>query len=610
MNARHRGIVIGFDYYARYLARLLNEYSERWRLQAYPSSRLGTVQALWSLRKADALISFGGPGPSLALAEVARARRIPVIVIWAGSDVLTAAENPFDLAVIKRRGFTNLADGAWLVDELRNLGIDAAYRPVTSVAVSPAVAPFPRRFRVLTYLPEPRRAFYGESRVYDVARAMPDVEFVAIGAGKPNPEAPPNVTFCGYVDDVPARIDAATVLLRLPDHDGKSMLVLETLARARHVVWTHGFPGVHRVCGVDDALAALHGLYRAHRVGSLELNHAGRVHVRDEFSPPEIARRFESELERVTAPRPQRRERLVKRAAISGLGLFSAEVAKEIERLHPEWEVAVLSTASRLEVIAALLTLMRSRIWYSIGSPVTDRWVYLCSRALRKPHVIHWVGSDIEYLKRSSLLQKLLRARAITHLTEVSWTADELRGLGLPSRIVPLPLRHRAGTVKPLPQRFTVMLYLPKARTEFYGKSDYESLLREFAGDSLRVVIVGGGSLDVPAGVEVVNLGWRDNLRDVYEQATVLIRLTRGDGLSLMVLEALSFGRYVMWSKPFAHALHVRHRQDVCAGLRALLTRHRRGELLARYAVAEAIAREYAPERAVDQILRSWEEAR
>jgi hypothetical protein len=81
MKKRRKAVVIGFDYYARYLARLINERSLNWRLRAFPASRLGVLRALWSLRTANALISFGGPGPSVALVEAARMRHIPVAAL-------------------------------------------------------------------------------------------------------------------------------------------------------------------------------------------------------------------------------------------------------------------------------------------------------------------------------------------------------------------------------------------------------------------------------------------------------------------------------------------------------------------------------------------------
>jgi glycosyltransferase involved in cell wall biosynthesis len=605
---RRFGVVVGFDYYARYLSNLMNARSRNWRLQAYPSTRLGTAHALWALRKADALISFGGPGPTIALAEAAQARHIPVVVIWAGTDVLNAAEMPFELAVVRQRDFSHISDGAWLVDELSVLGIHAKYLPVTAVDAVENIAPFPSRFRVLTHLPEPRRKFYGEDRYYAVAREMPEVEFVVVGPGDPNPAAPPNVTFRGYVKDLAPEIDEATVVLRLPEHDGKSMLVLEALARGRRVVWNHDFPHVRSVGNIAEAVAAVKEMYRSYLAGRLAPNEGGRDYVSAEFAPAKIAARFESHLDGVLASEAAKKKGRRRRVAISGLGLFSAEVALQVKRLHPEWETTILCTSSRLEVLTALIHLLRAEVWYSIGSPITDRWVHLCARILRKRRVIHWVGSDIEQFKQSPTLQRLLRSSEIKHLTEVTWTREELQELGMDSDIVALPLRHGKAGVLPLPERFTMMLYLPKSRPEFYGKRDYEALLQEFAGEPMRIIIVGGADLKVPEGMEVENLGWRNDLRDVYDRSTVLVRLTPGDGLSMMVLEALSYGRHVMWSKPFPYATHIRTRENLVGGLRDLLERHKAGTLYAQYVAAEMIERLYSTEGTVGKIVTAWEE--
>jgi len=608
---KRRAIVVGFDYHAKYLARVLNEHSSRWQIRAFPSSRRGILAALWALRRCDVLISFGGPGPSVALAETANAAGIPILVVWAGSDVTIAAQNPFDLAITKRHGYDNVAVAPWLVEELEEIGISAKTLTVGAVDAVETIAPLPKVFRVLTYLPEPRREFYGEKRVYEIARRMPDARFTVLGPGGVDRSAPENVTFAGHVNDVPARIDASTALLRLTQHDGASVIVLETLARGRHVVWTHDYPGVRVAHDTDQAHAELSELYDAHRRGTLLPNYEGVEFVRAHFSPADVAKKFEAHLDALVAARPvYRNGHRKRRVAISGLGLFSAEVAKHVESAHSDWKPAMLSTNSRLEVLASLFTLLRSDVWYSIGSPVTDRWVYLFARLLRKPRVIHWVGSDIEYFRNTKTLHKQLRGRAIKHLSEVTWTADELRDLGLSSEIVPLPLRHYSGWIKPLPERFTILLYLPKTRPEFYGKREYERMLRYFASEGVRVFVVGGGRLDAPAGVEVHNLGWRDDLRSIFEEVTVLIRLTPRDGLSLMVLEALSFGRYVMWSKPFQHAIHIRSRRDLVDSLQELLDRHRAGTLEPQRDAAEMVRAQYASELAVDKILAAWESVR
>jgi len=609
MSKRY-AVVVGFDYHARYLARVLNAHAPHWNVEAFAGTRFGTARALLALAKADLLISFGGPGPSVALAEAAGLREIPVLVVWAGSDVQIASEHPFDLAVTMRRGYDNVAVAPWLVDELRTIGIEATTLAVGAVDAVDTIAPLPKRFRVLTYLPEPRRRFYGEDRVYAIARRMPGVEFVVLGPGGRNSAAPPNVTFAGHVEDVPRRIDDAAVLLRLTEHDGASVLVLEALARGRHVVWTHAYPGVHAARDENEAFEALDALYRRFARGALEPNVEGLDFVRRHFAPEDVAGRFVAHMDALLESPATQSNHRPHRVVISGLGLFSAEMAKRVESLHPEWKASVLSTNSRLEVCAALVALSRAELWYSIGSPITDRWVHLWAKILKKPRVVHWVGSDIEYLRNTPRLRRQLRTGAVKHLAEVAWTAQELCELGVSPEIAPLPLRHFSGSVKPLPERFTIMIYLPKSRPEFYGKRQFELALEELARHRPRVIVVGGGTLEPLPSVDVVNVGWRDDLRPIFEEVTLLVRLTPRDGLSLMVLEALSFGRYVMWSKPFPFSIHVRSRGDVTDGIRDLIARHERHDLFPQYAASEMVERQYSTERSVDRILHAWESVR
>lgn len=602
---KKRGIVLGFDYYSAFLATLVNEYSSEWELRCFPSTRIGTLRALLDGMRADAIISFGGPGPNAALAELAAARGIPVIVIWAGSDVTTAAASPHLLELIKQYQFVNLSDGPWLIDELRSLGIDARYCPVTAIEPAVTIAPLPKDFSVLTYLPEPRRTFYGEDRVYAIARQLPDVPFVVVGKGSANPAAPPNVHFSGYVGGMPSRIDDTVVLLRLPEHDGKSMLVLETLARARHVIWTHPFPGVHDV--VDDAQAAeiLKRMQAMHRDGTLPLNLAGYAHVRKHFRRADLACAFIAELNR-TLPGKQTD---TQRVAISGHHLFVAQQARLLETSSTGWAASVLRTGARLEVLTAMFTLFRCKVWYSIGAPISDRWLLLLARMLRKPRVIHWVGSDISALRGNRSLRRHCTGRNVQNLTEVSWTQDELRNFGVPSTIAPLAAQLPTSKLRPLPSQFTVLFYLPKSRLEFYGKRECERLIREFADRGVRFLIVGGGTCDIPRGANVEILGWCHSLSEAYARSTALVRFTEHDGLSLMVLEALANARYVAWSKPFPYTLHAQSYPSLVRAISELLERHERGELAPNFQGADYVRSTYEARRCIERITDHFNQA-
>jgi hypothetical protein len=562
-----------------------------------------------AIHNADALISFGGPAPDTALVEAARRRNIPIFVIWAGSDVIKAQADPFGLELTKQERFINLSDGPWLVDELEKLGVQAEYLPVTAVRSGGPVKQFPQQFRVLTYLPQPRRDFYGAEMIYAVARAMPDVPFVVVGAGSSEGIAPPNVEFCGLVNDMQDRIDACTVLLRQPQHDGKSMLVLEALARARHVIWNYEFPAVTCARSLDDILSALRRMRTLHSTGDLPLNYDGRAFVLEQFSRADTAARFEARLNTGLQENPARSTAARHRVAISGLGLFCAEIAQYTRRYAPEWEPCLLRANSRLEVLTSILELASCDVWYTIGSPIIDRWLHLASRIMRKPHVIHWVGSDIARLCESPQTLKMIRDRGALHLAEVEWTAQQLRDIGFEPQIVPLPPRHSNVVIRPLPDRFTVMLYVPRTRAGFYGMRAFERLMDDLRGEPVRYVVVGGGDIEAPADVEVENLGWRDNLQDVYERVSVLVRYTPRDGLSLMVLEALWFGRHVLWTQDFPFTGHITSYADMLSEVRKLLERHKRGELKPQIEAAHSVQQQYSPKRCTLAIARAWSEA-
>jgi hypothetical protein len=467
MKRKRRAIVVGLEYYAKFLADLMNEHSESWEVQAFRQKRAGAFRALLALRSADALISFGGPAPNAALIAAARRYNVPIVVIWAGSDVMQAQANPFDLQVIKQERFHHISDGPWLVDELATLGLHVEYEPLTAVRPGGEVKPFPSAFRVMTYLPEPRRTFYGASLVYSVAKAMPGVEFTVVGNGGPSPEAPSNVVFCGYVDDMPRRIDESTVLLRVPQHDGKSMLVLEALARARHVLWNYEFPHVRTARTEKQIFHELNRLRKLHADGTLELNLDGRDFVLRNFARAQIAERFEARLDRVVAQRKVHGTDTTHCVAISGLGLFCGDIAEQARTVTPEWDTRLLRTNSRLELLTSIVGLRGSNVWYSIGSAPNDRLLHRVARVLHKPRVVHWVGSDIANLRQDPKLQTLLSGPKITHLAEVAWTAEELKELGFDARIAPLPPRLQPVASAPFPERFTVLLYVPRTRADF-----------------------------------------------------------------------------------------------------------------------------------------------
>jgi hypothetical protein len=599
-------VVVGFDYYSAYLADLINEHSHGWKMRYFGSSRTQTLRALVAVRQADALVCFGGPGPDAALIEAARGSRIPVIVIWAGTDVIVTGSDPGMLEVFKQYGFVNVSDGPWLVDELRLLGIEARYVPVTAVRTPEAPLPLPSEFSVISYLPEPRRAFYGEKSVYAIARALPEVAFNIVGRGAANFGAPANVKFLGHVNNMPERLDQSTVLLRLPEHDGKSMLVLEALARGRHVVWNYDFPGVCTARDVPSAITALRTLKTAHEQGVLDCNLSGLKYVSERFRRDDLARNFVGVLDEAVRTKSKRTHAPSRRVAISGYNLFTAQVADALQQSRLDWEPRLLRVNSNLERLTSFVHLVSSDVWYSIGEPIGDRWLRLLAAVLRKPRVVHWVGSDLQTLN-DPRVTRACRGGRVRNLAEVDWTMSELQRSGLRATLAPLPPRIDAPAEQPpLPARFTILLYIPRSRCEFYGRREYERLFRTFAGRPVRFLVVGDGDCYAPEEANVTRLGWCTDLRGIYEQTSALLRFTEHDGLSLMALEALAYGRNVLWTQEFPFTTRVASYADCEREIAELLHRHEAGLLVPRVDAAQYVRETYDQQRCIANIACVW----
>ncbi len=494
--------VVGFGYHVDVFCRKMNAHAASWRFFAYPATRAGIFRALLRIATADALISFAGPAPHAMLLAAARTARIPVFVIWAGTDVTRLLERPEALTASRRNELTDLAVAPWLVGELKLAGIDAQYIPIIGVTPN-RETPIPHdKFEVLTYLPEPRRDFYGRSHVYEVANKSPDVNFLIVGAGPRDSQAPPNVEFFGWLPDITHLLDRSTMVLRVPEHDGMSLMVLEALAQGRYVAWKYLVPGVRQVRTPDDTLAYISELRRNVSSGFLDQNKDGVNFIARAYEEGHVSAGVLQFLDERVGTKTNRVHGT--RVAIFGLDLFATQVADLNNRLQTGWNAEVLQFGTEYETIGSMYNLARSDVLYTVGTPVPNRPTRSVLRLFQKPRVVHWVGSDIEIARRDPTILKNMQSHLITHLTEVDWEAEELQKLGICARIAPLPPRVLcSGGIPPLPAEFTLLTYLPRSRPDFYGRRELELLMDDLKGLPIKFLIVGGGSVNAAADARV-----------------------------------------------------------------------------------------------------------
>jgi hypothetical protein len=235
------------------------------------------------------------------LCRLAVALRVPAVVHWIGTDVLGVKSYMTKRPRLGRLTgrLSHWATAPWLVDELKQLGIEAELVPFASrkrkeyLNLNPPK--WPERFTVLTSIPDDGFDFYGGDAVVRLARDFPAITFnVVRGTGGAVREKPPNLHFLRWVEDMFEIYKNCVVVVRMTKHDGLSGSIQEPLALGRYAVWTYPFPGALLARDYPEMHLHVSRLFQLYEKGLLEPNEDGRRYIRLNLNPDTLARHLES----------------------------------------------------------------------------------------------------------------------------------------------------------------------------------------------------------------------------------------------------------------------------------------------------------------------------
>lgn len=229
-------------------------------------------------------------------------------------------------------------------------------------------------------------------------------------------------------------------------------------------------------------------------------------------------------------------------------------------------------------------------------------WAAARSRGV--PAVCQWIGSDVLELaawpRRGPALLRVLGGCVKVHVANARWLAAEVAGHGvrvaMTNASVPL-----VGPDEPaeLPDELTVVAYLTPEIFDFYGGPMLMRLAGQMPGVRFLVVGSDGAGIDSPGNVEW--LGFVQDMGPIYRQATVLVRPTRHDGLSKMVVEALLNGRYVVWSRWLPGVVRASAPEAVADAVEALAGQRQLNLVGMRWA-----RQAYSPRKVIGRHLRAY----
>lgn len=274
----------------------------------------------------------------------------------------------------------------------------------------------------------------------------------------------------------------------------------------------------------------------------------------------------------------------------------------------PGWEFRHFDPNKLVEILPAAAYLQRCDMAYSWGGRLTMGKFLSVARLLRKEKVVmFWCGSDTLSARKDFDAGRVdTWAAERLHWAGSPWLAEEIRAIGLQCEYVPSTWVHVPEAVPPMPEQFAVLAHLSSAaRVELYGIDHLFEVARRMPDIQFHVVgILPGERLSSPANVKVH--GRVPSMAPFFHHTSVLWRPARHDGLSFVALEALGYGRHVLWSYPFPESVVAKDAVSGYQEIQRLYDLHRRGKLQVNTAGAAYIASHFTPGAIRHGIISRW----
>lgn len=220
-----------FDPDSRYTA--LNTYYSKW----------DKVKFLLLLPFADLVISLNGvTDRSGSLNWVLRFRK-KMLMQWNGTDALLAIERNANQTIDRKYidYAVHFTDNPWMKEEIESVGVSVGLLEFKYVSnPEEGIVEQYDGIRVASYVAQKRQEYYGLKKICILAQEFPAIPFDIYGMDFPDFECPPNVAFHGWVSaaEMAMAMKRSAIFLRLPEHDGFSVSVIEALGYGCEVIWT------------------------------------------------------------------------------------------------------------------------------------------------------------------------------------------------------------------------------------------------------------------------------------------------------------------------------------------------------------------------------------
>ncbi len=294
------------------------------------------------------------------------------------------------------------------------------------------------------------------------------------------------------------------------------------------------------------------------------------------------------------------------RVAVHGLPHFCRKLCTLVHGGH--WDVPYRSPFHPIGWAQRFADLARCDLAYSWTGNINPGLFLRAARGLGKEKVILlWSGSDVLFATQEFKAgRKDPWVSSRVHWAVSPWLAEEVRALGVDCEYVQTSFVAPVSP-SPLPEEFSVLTYAPSLKKgELYGVDRILEAAERLPNVSFQLVGLEDGTLPgAPKNLQVLG---KVNLDEFYRRSTVLWRPVRHDGLSFMVLEALSHGRHVLYSYEFPGCRRVNTTEAAVEQITQFRDIHAAKKLALNHEGIQVILRDYDKEVVRNRLLDRWQQ--
>jgi len=238
-----RVIITGLPLFGKYLAKGLTKVDKENSYKFYNTyySKKDKIRFFIAVLFADIVVSCKGVSEKSKALDWALFLKKKILMQWQGTDVLEAINRSRSNSINNKYivKSTHVTDATWLQEELSSININADLLDYKCLKI-PVSINREKQKSVLSYVGKNNEQFYGVKSLVSLAKDNPSIHFDVVGTDGKNCEIQPNILYHGWVskNKLNELMDKAKLVLRLTEHDGNSLNVMEALLNGNEVIWT------------------------------------------------------------------------------------------------------------------------------------------------------------------------------------------------------------------------------------------------------------------------------------------------------------------------------------------------------------------------------------